>query len=272
VNSSAISVTNLVKTFSSPRWRGAPGQASCVLDGVNLDVSPSEIVGLLGSNGAGKTTLVEILATHLLPTSGVARICGQDVVAQAQAVRHLVGYAPSSTDTFFPRLSIQQNLEFFATLYDLNGATAERRVCDLIELVGLGDVKSRSFQKLSLGMQQRLSIARALLVNPPVLLLDEPTRSLDPAMQRAIHRLLRETLRNQQGKAILLVTHSFLEAETVCDRIAILSRGRLAACGKIGELLSGSGISDLPTAFERLTGHDIAAPEISEPGSAEGQA
>lgn len=238
--------------------------ASCVLDGISLEIAPGEIVGLLGSNGAGKTTLVEILSTHLLPTKGEARICGLDVVRHTQAVRRLLGYAPASTDSFFPRLSIRQNLEFFATLYDLDSTAASGRARELIDMVELGEMENRSFQKLSLGMQQRLGIARALLADPPVLLLDEPTRSLDPAMQGVIHRLLRATLRDRQGKTILLVTHSFQEAERVCDRIAILSHGRLAACGSVGDLRSLTGADELAGVFERLTGHDIAAPETSE--------
>lgn len=255
----AIRISGLVKSYAPGRWARRPGPAERVLDGVDLEVGAGEVLALLGANGAGKTTLVEILATHLLPTSGEVEVCGCSVVRHAARVRRLVGYAPASHDSFYPRLSARQNLEFFATLHGLSHAAIAGRVGELLALVDLAHAQHSSFQKLSLGMQQRLAIARALLADPPVLLLDEPTRSLDPVMQREMHRLLRDTLRDRQGKTILLVTHSFQEAETVSSRVAILSKGRITGCGSVAELLASTSTGGLADAFACLTGHDLEA-------------
>ncbi len=270
MNHSAISIQGLTKGYSSAGWlrdtfgwNSAATQAE-VLRGVDLEIHSGEVFGLLGANGAGKTTLVEILATQLLPSSGEARICGHDVVRETNEVRKLAGYCPAATDSFFPRLSPTENLEFFALLFDLDPTLARRRIPELIEFVNLGESSRTQFQRLSHGMKQRLGLARALLSDPPVMLLDEPTRSLDPVMQREMHRFLRDTIRGKLGKTILLVTHSLEEAGSICDRVAILSGGRVAACGTVAEIVSRAGAASLSDAFAFYTGHPIAAQLPSE--------
>jgi ABC-2 type transport system ATP-binding protein len=261
VSTSAIAVSHLSKVFPVKKWWGFSKSSVGVLQDVSLDIPHGEIFGLLGANGAGKTTLVEILATNLLPTSGVARICGQDVAKDTDRVRYLLGYCPASVDSFFPRLSALENLIFFATLYDLDSAAARSRARELLELLGLHDVSGKSFQQLSLGMKQRLGLARALLIDPPVLLLDEPTRSLDPSMQRELHRLFRQSFKEKLHKTVLLVTHSFEEVSAVCDRVAILNCGRILACGTQQQVISASGGRNLADAFEYFAGCEIGSQE-----------
>lgn len=252
----SISIHKLTKIFPAggflggffPRsWNGAGIEA---LRGISLEIFPGEVFGLLGPNGAGKTTLLEILATLLLPTSGEARVGGCDVVKDAAEVKRRVGYCPSATESFYPRLSAVENLQFFALLHDLRPRAAKERIAGLLDLVGLDGKSTGPFQRQSHGMKQRLALARALLADPPVLLLDEPTKSLDPLLQADIHRLLRKTLAEKLGKTILMVTHSLAEAEALCDRIAILHQGRIVAAGSAEEVKRALGGEDLASAFE----------------------
>lgn len=185
-------------------------------------------MGLAGSNGAGKTTLLEILATTQLPTGGHGSIAGHNLVGEHDAVKRSVGYCPADADSFYPRLTGRANLEFFAALHDLSPGAARRRVGEVLEMVGAPELAHVLFQHCSAGMKQKLGVARALLGDPPVLLFDEPTRSLDPEAQREFHRLLRHTLVDALGKTVLLVTHNLREAETTCDRVALLREGRIA--------------------------------------------
>lgn len=269
MNTSAIEIIGLTKRF--PRrgaWRDffvpaadEDSSGPSVLNGIDLEIAAGEIFGLIGANGAGKTTLVEIIAAQLLPSSGQVRICGQDAVRDAQRVRSLIGYCPAAADSFFPRLSALENLEFFAQLYDVPRPSARAR--ELLGRVGLQADSRKSFQQFSLGMKQRLGVARALLANPPVLVLDEPTRSLDPLMQRETHQLLRECVGSGQSKTILLVTHSFADVEAVCDRMAIMSHGRIAVSGSPGQVQSAAQTNSLVEAFAHFTGHNI---EVAEAG------
>jgi len=256
----AIAIQKLTKTFSvrkvlrallkaPPKVGGAE-----VLKGISLEVHQGEILGLLGPNGAGKTTLLEILSTLLLPTSGEAVICGYHVVREAGQVRKVVSYCPSASENFYPRLTGVGNLEFFALLNNLTPREARRRIQTVLDLVGLDGSSAVPFQRYSEGMKQRLALARALLTDPEVLLLDEPTRSLDPVLQGEIRKFLRERVVAKLGKTVLLVTHSLLEAEEVCDRLAILHRGQIVRIGTPEEMKRACGSQDLTTAFARAVG------------------
>jgi ABC-type multidrug transport system ATPase subunit len=207
-----------------------------VLRGVTLQVRAGEIMGLVGANGAGKTTLLEILATVQRPTSGDASVAGYDVSGEAAAVKRLVGYSPSSSETFYPRLTCGANLKFFAALYGMSPREAQRRTDDVLELIGALELKPAVFQKCSAGMKQKIGLARALLADPSVVLLDEPTRSLDSASQRKVQNLLRRTLVDGAQKTVLLVTHSLDEAERVCDRVALLRDGVIAGVWRADRL------------------------------------
>jgi len=225
-----------------------------VLKGLNLDILEGEVMGLLGTNGAGKTTMMEIIATLLLPSSGQATVCGYDVVREARQARQLLNYCPSTSGDFYPRLTGVQNLEFFALLNNLSPREAKRRILSTLALVGLDSGNPSHFQRYSEGMKQKLTIARALLTDPKVLLLDEPTRGLDPVSQGEIRRFLREHVAGHMGKTVLLVTHSLSEVEQVCDRMAILHGGKIVGVGKPQDVKAAWGGQDLTAAFERAVG------------------
>jgi ABC-2 type transport system ATP-binding protein len=213
----AILLRNVSKSFGERQ----------VLRDVNLEIAPGTIVGLLGPNGAGKTTLLEILATLLLPSSGQAFVYGRDVAAQASEVRKLVGYCPCGFDSFYPRITAAANLEFFAALNGFSLHAGQQRLETILDLLGINGSRHLDYQRHSTGMKQKLVLARALLADPRVLLLDEPTKSLDPRTQREVWALLRTKLATDLKKTILLVTHSLLEAQEACDRVIALEDGRI---------------------------------------------
>ncbi len=198
-----------------------------VLREISLEVAPGECVALLGPNGSGKSTLLRLLATLLRPTSGEGYIGGHHLVQEAFAVRRIVGCAFGGGRSFYLRLTGRQNLAFFAALHLLRGSAAGRRIDNLLEGFGLIEEADRPARFYSTGMLQRLDLARALLGDPPVLLLDEPTQGLDPAAAEAFLDLLKGPLVTGQGKTVLLATHRLEEAECLCRRAAILHQGAL---------------------------------------------
>ncbi|MFQ5851442.1 MAG: ABC transporter ATP-binding protein [Candidatus Binatia bacterium] len=201
------------------------------LDGVDLEVSHGEVFGLLGPNGAGKTTLLKILCTLLLPTEGFAAVNGHDVVEAPRKARQEVGYCLDTERSFYYRLTGMQNLAFFATLNNLTSGEASARIAEVLEVVGLNGAGGAPFMTYSKGMQQKLGLARALLTDPSILLLDEPTKSLDPGAATEFRRLLRGDLAEDRRKTVLLVTHSLEEARECCDRLAIMDQGKIAFQG-----------------------------------------
>jgi ABC-2 type transport system ATP-binding protein len=220
----ALSLRHVRRDFGSHR----------VIQGVDLQVARGEIFALLGGNGSGKTTLLEILATLLLPSGGTALVHGHDVAAESIAVRRLVGYCPSALQSFYPRLTGAQNLSFFATLAGLDRRPGTVRVRELLERVGLGGAADVRLDRYSDGMKARLNIARALLTDPPVLLLDEPTKSIDAAGRAGIRHLLLET-RRQGARTVLWVTHDAAEM-ALADRCGLLLEGRLKPALEAGAM------------------------------------
>lgn len=197
------------------------------VDGVSFEVQPGEIFGFLGPNGAGKTTTIRMLATLLEPSSGQAFICGCDVTRQATEARKRLGAVLAGDRSLYWKLSGRENLEFFATLYHVPRHQIKRRVDAVLERMQLTDRADELVERYSTGMKQRLSLARALLADPPVLLLDEPTLGLDPQSARNLRELVLELKR--EGRAILLTTHYMEEADLLSDRIAIIDHGRIIA-------------------------------------------
>jgi len=205
------------------------------LRGVDLQVAEGEILSLLGPNGAGKTTLLKILSCLVLPDEGTALVGGHDTIHENH-VKRLIGYVHSDERSFYWRLSARENLRFFARLYDVPPRQTEARISELLERVDMVKAADRPFSGYSSGMKQRVSIARALLHDPPILLMDEPTRSLDPAASKSLRHFILDRLKGRDGKTILLATHDLREAEVISDRIAILVRGRVREIGTVSEV------------------------------------
>jgi ABC-2 type transport system ATP-binding protein len=198
------------------------------LKGVTLEVRPGDTVALLGPNGAGKSTLIRVLATTVLADQGRAVVGGYDVVDDAPAVRRSLGLALGDERSWYWRLTGRQNLEFFAVVYGYRKPAAAQRTVELMDLVGLGAAADRRFDGYSTGMRARLSLARALLPDPPVVMLDEPTRALDPAAAVDFRQVVTRLARDEH-RAVLLTTHDLHEAASVADRVVILADGLVAA-------------------------------------------
>ncbi len=212
-----------------------------VLDGVDIKVKESEIFCLLGPNGSGKTTLLKILATLILPTKGTACINGFEIVSHPMGVKASIGLVSSEERSFYWRLTGRENLEFYATFYNLKSRAAKDRIGYLINLLKI-ESPDRRVGEYSAGMRQRLGIARSLLHNPPVLLMDEPTKSLDLEFSNELRLFIKDYLSKREKKAIILTTHNLHEVEQICDRIGLLRKGRLVASGTIEELKAKAGL------------------------------
>jgi len=206
------------------------------LAGVDLTVDRGEFFGLLGPNGAGKTTLFKVLSTLIAPDSGQVHVAGLDAARDAVRLRRIVSPVIPDERSLLWRLSARENLVFFAGLYGYGGAAREARVVELLDIVGLADAGTKMVGQFSSGMKQRLLIARALLPEPRLLLLDEPTRSLDPVSAQRFRGFLREEIAREQGCTVLLATHNAEEALELCTRVAVLDRGRVRAVGTPEEL------------------------------------
>lgn len=230
-----VRVTGLAKRFRVRRtWRemvSAPGRSTwaTAVDGVTFDVGEREIFGVLGQNGAGKTTIFKMLTTLILPDSGTAEVMGHDVVGESFAVRRLLAPVIANERSLNWRLSARENVRLFTALQGLRGAAARAEEDRVLNVVGLADAGQKLAGAFSSGMRQRLLLARALIGTPRVLLLDEPTRSLDPISARDFRKFLREVVVEQQGCTVLLATHDADEVWDLCDRVGVLERGRLLA-------------------------------------------
>jgi ABC-2 type transport system ATP-binding protein len=219
----AVEIRQLRRVFGGRR--SSPEVVA--LAGIDLTVPPGEVHGLLGPNGAGKTTLCKILSTVLLPTAGTAMVDGHDVVAETGSVRKRIGIVFGGERGLYSRLTARQNLQFWGALYGLRGRRLRARVGELIARVGLGERADHRVEGFSRGMKQRLHLARGLVGDPQVLLLDEPTTGMDPVAARDFRALVDE-LRGE-GRTVLLTTHDMAEAEAVCDRVSLIDGGTLLA-------------------------------------------
>ncbi len=235
----AVQVQGLIKRFAGKRkwlmpWRrAAPTEA---LRGVDLTLHRGELVALLGPNGAGKTTLLKVLATLVRPSEGSALLDGIDVRRAPEAARARMGYVLAEERSFFWRLSVRDNLRFFAALQALHGRAQRERIAWLSSMLGLDAHLDRDFMDLSQGQKQRVAIARGLMSDPPVLLFDEATRSLDPGRAERVRRVIRELLVEKANKAVLFATHDLQEAKQLADRIVVLSEGKVACDGPFDQV------------------------------------
>lgn len=247
-----ITVQGLHKTFRRPGLKAflRPGsvQSHEVLKGVDLEVSSGDYVALLGANGAGKTTILKSIATLLTADRGTVSVLGLDAARQGRRVRDVTGYVLADERSFHWRLSAAENLEFFAQLDGISGERANTRVRYLLDRLDLASAGARPFGEFSTGMKQRLAVGRALLKSPRVLLMDEPTRSIDPAHAADVWRLVREEVEAVDG-CLVLVTHQIQEALSLCTRVAILAEGHIvldtssSALEKIATDLDGFTVS-----------------------------
>ena len=224
------------------------------LQGVSFEVQQGEAVALLGANGAGKSTILRILATLLLPTRGHAFVSGHDTSQDPRSVRRHLGYHAGSDQGFYPRLTGRENLLFFGQLNHLTRADTLNRIAELAETFHLGDALDQQVRTLSSGTTQRLSLARALLHKPTVLLLDEPTRSLDAIAAVEFRRFLSAVVLRDARTSLLFASHALSEIELLAHRVAVIVRGKLIAFDSVPALLAKTRASNLEQAFFQLTG------------------
>lgn len=247
-----IHVRNLTKHYTDLR-RGH----FVALAGISFDAVPGQIYGLLGPNGAGKTTALRILSTVLRPSHGSASINGFDVVTQPSAVRHHIGFMSANT-AVYDRMTAWEMVEYFGRLYGIQPEPLRERMELLFARLQMNEIRDLLGAKMSTGMKQKVSIARAIVHDPPVLIFDEATSGLDVLVARALLRTVAEL--RDQGKCIVFSTHIMREAEKLCDRIAIMHRGSILAEGSLGELQNAHEQHDLEEMFFQLiSNHDEAA-------------
>ena len=236
------------------------------LQGVDLQVRQGELFGLLGPNGAGKTTLIKILTTLLAPSSGRARVAGHDVVKEPGKVRALINMVSGGESSGYGLLTVRENLWMFSQFYGLPSREANDRIRALLKMVGLEDRTETKSSDLSTGLRQKMNIVRGFLTDPHVLFLDEPTLGLDVGASRDTRALIRNWLDTEPTRTLLLTTHYMVEADELCDRVAIINRGRVLACDSPASLkqqiqrdalfeIAVGGLNGLETsALERLPG------------------
>lgn len=271
-NAPAISAEDIAKWFPPAMggwrsfWQPFAAHSVRALEGVSLEVRPGEAVALLGANGAGKSTLLKIVATLLLPTRGRAVVAGHDARSEAAAVRRCLGYHPGTDHGFYPRLTARENLLFFGELNGVGRRAAAEKVRAFAERFALTSALPRQVRTLSSGTVQRLSLLRALLHHPSVLLLDEPTRSLDVIAAAEFRSFLKRDVLRAGDTATLFASHTLAEVELLADRVAILEDGRLLACDSVPALQRRTGTDSLEAAFFHLTGR---APKAVQEASVE---
>jgi ABC-2 type transport system ATP-binding protein len=243
------------------------------LSDLNLVINRGDLFGFIGSNGAGKTTTLRILATFLAPSSGTAKILGHDVIREADAVRHVIGYMPDFFGVY-KDMEVTEYLDFFGACYKIPTAQREKTVNDVLELVGLSEKRGAIIGALSRGMQQRLGLARVLIHDPKVLLLDEPASGLDPRARIEMMAILQELQR--MGKTIIISSHILSELQTLCNRVAIIEKGKLIYSGPVqgvrdqmsAGLIYWVVVQGDPTAAVTLL---KARPEVTEAVAVDGQ-
>jgi ABC-2 type transport system ATP-binding protein len=239
----SIQTINLTKRFAKKKHRGIFGflrrekskniqkenvAVTLALNKINLKIRPGELFGLLGPNGSGKTTTIKCLSTILIPDEGTAIVNGFDTQKETSMVRASLGMVVGGERTLYWKLTARDNLMYFASLYKMQRNHAKKRIEELLEMMQLSDRADERLEDYSTGMRQKIAIARALLHDPPILLLDEPTLGLDPNFSRQIRSQIRE-LSEKHGKTILLTTHYMDEAEQLCDRVAFINNGNIVA-------------------------------------------
>jgi ABC-2 type transport system ATP-binding protein len=233
---------------------GKKYQDVTALDDLSLEVAKGDLFGLLGPNGAGKTTTINILCGLLKSTSGAAKVCGYDVQKESARVKDLIGVCIQET-AIYPYLTGAENVDLFGNLYAMDKAKLKARRDMLLNKMGLAEDAKRRAAKYSGGMKRRLSLTLALISDPEIVFLDEPTVAMDPQSRHAVWDFLKEL--KKEGKTIILTTHYMEEAEELCDRVGIIDHGKLIALGTPQQLISKNQVKNLEEVFIRLTGRNI---------------
>jgi ABC-2 type transport system ATP-binding protein len=241
----AIECENLRRVFEESKGFIKKSREIVALENVTFSVDKGQLFGLLGPNGAGKTTITRILCTLLFPTSGTANILGYNVMDNARDVQRLVNMVAGGERMLYYRLTAKENLEYFAELYNVPKNEVKTRIDDLLDLVGLTEWQNVPVEQFSKGMKQRLQIARGLVNDPQVLLLDEPTLGLDVHIARDLRQFIQKELTNKQKKTVLLTTHYLYEAEEICNSVAFLHKGKIIKM-------------DTPQNLKKISGHGIS--------------
>jgi len=244
MNRLVIVIESLVKKFED----------ITAVDGLSLQVEKGELFGLLGPNGAGKTTTINILCGLIKPTNGSATVGGYDVLKEPAKVKELIGVCPQET-AIYPYLTGAENVELFGNLHAMNKETLKTRRDILLEKMGLTQDAKRKTEKYSGGMRRRLSLILALIHDPQIAFLDEPTVGMDPQSRHAVWDFVKEL--KKEDKTIILTTHYMEEAEELCDRVGIIDHGKLIALGSPKDLISKNNVKNLEEVFIKITGRKI---------------
>ena len=241
---SAIVIDNLTKKFEDVT----------AVDGLSLEVEKGELFGLLGPNGAGKTTTINVLCGLLEPTSGSVSVRGYDVQKEPQKIKKLIGVCTQET-AVYPYLTGRENVELFGNLHTMSKEKLRKNTDDLLEKLGLAEDAKRRVGKYSGGMKRRINLIMALVHDPEIAFLDEPTVAMDPQSRHAVWDFIREL--KKQGKTVILTTHYMEEAEELCDRVGIIDHGKVIALGSPKELILNNDVNNLEEVFIKLTGRRI---------------
>ena len=244
MSESAITIENLTKKYED----------KLAVENLSLQVGKGELFGLLGPNGAGKTTTISIICGLIKPTSGTVKIYGYDVIKEQQKVKELIGVCIQET-AIYPYLTGMENLALFGNLYAMNKKTIKERSNLLLTKMALKEDAKRLAAKYSGGMKRRLSLALALIHDPQIAFLDEPTVAMDPQSRHAVWDFIKE--QKTKGKTIILTTHYMEEAEELCDRVGIIDQGKLIALGTPQELIAKNNVKNLEDVFIELTGRKM---------------
>lgn len=250
----AVTVSDLRREYVTRSILGRSSKVTVALNGISMDVEEGELFGLIGPNGAGKTTTIKILTTLLSPTSGSASVLGLDIDKDVYEIRRRIGIVFGGERGLYNRVTAVENLKYFANLYGVDASDIDARIRRLVKLVGLEGRENDRVEKYSRGMKQRLHIAKAIIHEPRVVFLDEPTIGLDPGGARDIRGMVKEMKR--EGKTIFLTTHNMFEADELCDRIAVISKGSIVAL-------------DTPAGLKRSV-KDISVIELRTYGATQG--
>jgi ABC-2 type transport system ATP-binding protein len=228
--SNSIEIDHLGRIYKIRGAKKGESKQLIALEDVNLQIRTGELFGLLGPNGAGKTTLIKILTTLLSPTSGIAHVLGLDVQKQPEKVRPLINMVSGGEASGYGLLTVRENLWMFSQFYGIPSKEANARIKKLLDIVGMGEKRNIRSSDLSTGLRQKMNIVRGFLTDPQVLFLDEPTLGLDVEASRDVRKFVRQWVNEDQERTLLLTTHYMVEADELCDRVAIINHGKVLAC------------------------------------------